>query len=77
MPQLTINTTNAQAKRISVAVGRELSLQTNDEPHLERDATAAEVKQYLIQFLRETVLNVEANKAEAIARAAIPDLTLT
>ena len=44
MPQLTINTTNAQAKRISVAVGRELSLQTNDEPHLERDATATEVK---------------------------------
>lgn len=61
MPTMTITTTVDQAQRIAAAVGRALGL--------ERDATGAEVKEFLINHLRCTVHDYERL---AVYRAATP-----
>ncbi len=77
MASITITTTAAQATRINKAVGKRLSLMTNDDPPIPRVATAAEIKQFLIKILKETVRMVENRDAEQAARDAVPDINPT
>ena len=59
MPTLTINTTTTQATRIAVAYGSKLGLN--------RNATAAEIKQAVISEIRQVVRSYEHRiQAEAI-----------
>lgn len=51
MAVITINADATQAARVAHAIGAELSLG--------RDATLGEVQNYLITYLKETVLRVE------------------
>lgn len=74
MPELKINTTAAQAARISAAFGTVLGTKTEDDPPVPRDASAAEIKAHVIQFIKETVLRVERNEAGQAARKAVPDI---
>ena len=65
MAVMTITTTAAQAQRVATAIGVRL--------RLGRDATQAEVKAEVIEFLRQVVINTEAQtaaKAAADAAAA-------
>jgi len=55
MPTLTINTTAAQATRVASAFGKRLNLG--------RDATNAEVKQQVIEFLKDAVWDQEHRDA--------------
>ena len=52
MPDLTITFTVAQANRVAAAVG-------NRYLNLGRDATLAEVKTWLVDFIRAGVINHE------------------
>ncbi len=72
MPQLTINTTTAQANRIAKAFGKVLGLVDGDENP--RNATAAEIKAHTIQFLKDTVKRVEQNDAAETAREAVDEI---
>ncbi len=76
MPTLTINTTGAQAQRVSVAYGRLLNLRTPDKS-AERDATAAEVKAEIINQIRGVVLSHERDIAAQAASDAVPDIDPT
>lgn len=66
MPTLTITTTAGQASRVASAVGMELGLRGSDG--LQRDATNAEVKDWLISKARQLVQAHEIR----IAQAAVP-----
>ena len=68
MPDLTITFTVAQANRVAAAVG-------NRYLNLGRDATLAEVKTWLIDFIRAGVINHE--QAVQAATIVIPPLTPT
>ncbi len=74
MPQMTIYTTAGQAARVAAAVGKRLSLETNDDPPVPRNATGAEIKAFTIQFLKETVRMFEVREAEQMARDAVADI---
>ena len=76
MPTLTINTTSAQAQRVSVAYGRLLNLRTPDKS-AERDATAAEIKAAVIDQIRSIVLVHERETAMQAASDAVPDIDPT
>ncbi len=76
MPTLTINTTAAQAQRVSVAFGRQLNLRTPDKS-AERDATAAEVKSAVIDHIRQTVLSHERDVATQAASDGVPPIDPT
>ena len=69
MATLTITTTAAQASRISVAYGAVNGLG--------RDATAAEVKQFVIEEIKRVVIGYEKNVASEAAESAVPDITPT
>lgn len=62
MPSMTITTTAQQAQRLATAFGRELGLR--DEQGQRRDATAAEIKQATIGYLRSVVVQQERRAAE-------------
>ena len=66
MPDLTITFTVAQADRVATAVGQRYL-------NLGRDATLAEVKTWLIDFIRAGVINHE----QAVQAAAIVVAPLT
>ena len=68
MPDVTIVLTVAQANRVMAAVGRRYL-------NLSRDATLAEVKTYLIDFLRAGVINHE--RAEQAGTIVVPPLDPT
>ena len=71
MPTMTITTTAPQAARLAEALGRLLGLKdANGAP---RDATAAEVKDHVIQGFRNSVHAYERQKATAAAVAGITD----
>ena len=57
MPSLTVTLTTAQAQRVATAFGRYWNLG--------RDATAAEVKEYLIRQLKGVVAQQERGAQEA------------
>lgn len=58
MATMTITTTTEQAARVATAFGALL--------HLGRDATAAEVKQAVIAYMRAVVLQYENRQAIAV-----------
>ena len=69
MGTLTINTTSEQDARIRAAFGSQLNLQ--------RDATGAEIKAYVIEFVKSTVLGHERRAAAQIAADAVSEITPT
>lgn len=74
MPQLIINTTAAQANRISAAFGKALGLTLEGDPPIDRGATAPEIKAHVIQFIKDTVKRVEQNDAAEMAREAVDEI---
>ena len=68
MPDLTITFTVGQAARVAEAVGRQYL-------GLGRDATAAEVKAYVVNFIRAGVINYE--RARESGTIIIPPLDPT
>ncbi len=76
MPTLTINTTAAQAQRVSIAYGRLLNLRTPDKS-AERNANAAEIKAAVIDQIRHTVIGYEQGVAVEAASAGVPDIDPT
>lgn len=70
---MTINTTSAQDARLLKAFGQQLSTQdiTDPENPVPRDATPAEVKQQVIQFLKG-VVHAQERRAE-IEAINVPD----
>ena len=69
MPSMTITTTAPQAARLATAMGATMRL-VDDVTKQPRDATAAEIKAYVVQFLRDTVQHYERNLAVQAAAAA-------
>ena len=69
MATLTINTTTAQDTRIIAAFGARLGLG--------RNATGAEVKQQIIQFITNAVQEQEQASAVATAAAGVTLVTPT
>jgi hypothetical protein len=75
MPTLTITTNATQAQRIATAFGR---LKNRKEPdRTKRDATAAEVKADVIDFIRQVVINFEQGEAMEAAASGVPDIDPT
>ena len=73
MPKLTINTTPSQASRIAKAFGLRLNARDNDGNP--RNATASEVKQQTIQFLKGVVYAHE--RQAKIDAMTVPDINPT
>lgn len=67
MPSTTISYTSQEGSRMAAAVGADLDLG--------RDATAAEVKAYMIQHLRSVVLRIERQQAVAAIQLSSFDPT--
>lgn len=67
MPTLTIDLTAAQANRLTAAFGKAHGLG--------RDATNAEVRQYVIDFLKAVVVDKE--RSAAIDAITVTDLGVT
>ena len=74
MPDFTLSLTATQAQRVAVAFGRYWQLK--DAQGQARDATAAEVKTYLIRQFKGVVTNAERAEAEA-AISAPAELVVT
>ena len=74
MPDFTLSLTAQQAQRVSKAFGRYWNLK--DASGNPRDATAAEVKTYLVRQLKGVVTNAERAEAEA-AISAPAELVVT
>jgi len=69
MPTMTITTTAEQAQRVSAAVGNHLQLVNGSgQP---RNATAEEIRQFVIAELRGIVLRYERKTAEQAAFTTI------
>ena len=66
MPTLSLTLSNPQASRVTVALGKAWNLKDTQDPPVARDATQAEVKQYL-----ETILYVSVNPEHGKAEAAL------
>lgn len=62
MPDITITVNVTQARRISTALGRHLGL--TDTNGANRDATAGEVREWLLSNLRQVVEEQERKEAE-------------
>lgn len=75
MATLTITTTASQDSRIASAFGRYMNLKdANNQP---RNATGAEVKQAVIDWLKMTVRETEQAVAREAANASVTDITPT
>ena len=72
MPSLTIDVTPEQATRIQSAIGRAIG--AVDEQGENRDATAVEVRQWIIEQLKNTVRRQEVDVALATVRDNVPTL---
>lgn len=67
MVTLTIDLTAAQAQRVSTAIGKVLSLG--------RDATAAEIRQWLVDRLKDVVLKQEKkDRLDSVETLQPPDI---
>lgn len=74
---LTLTIDSAQAPRIQKALGRVLGLRDPNNNAIVRDATVAEVKQHLADYLRIRVREVEAAVARETAEAGITEITIS
>ena len=75
MPQITIDFTQAQAQRISDAFTSILRpLDANNDP---RQATADDVKEFLMNELRQSVRRQERTEAQQAHESGIVPLDLT
>ena len=74
MPSFTLTVDVTQAQRIATAFGRYWQLK--DAQGAPRDATAAEIKTFLVRQLKGVVVQQERNAAQA-AIAEPADLTVT
>ena len=74
MATLTITTTSEQDVRITRAFGYALSKEDEDGNHV--DATGAEVRQHIIDFIKQTVLHYERMEAKRAAADAVENLDL-
>lgn len=70
MPSITITATAQQAIRAGAALGIAQNLMDNAEPPQPRSATVEEIQQFLIQRLRQLVVDVEGNAAN-VARGPV------
>ncbi len=73
---LTINTTAPQDARIVAAFGKQLNTMDMADPDnpVPRDATGEEVKQAVIQYIKQVVFTQERRAARQAADATVPDL---
>ncbi len=70
MPTLTITTSDSEAARLSTAVGALLGLRNING--LQRAATGAEIKDWLVNTVRQRVLDYETQVAmKAVATPAV------
>lgn len=78
MAQITITLDATQSQRVATAFGRAYHLTDplSSPENAPRDATAAEVKQFLINYMRGVVQDTEAAAARA-SLASPADLTAT
>ena len=72
---MTITTTDAQDARLVVAFGTYLEL--TDGGGAPRDATGAEIKQAVIDFIKKTVKDEEITAAEGVAASAVTEIEPT
>ncbi len=73
MPTLSITTNASQAQRIATAFGRLKNRRETDRTP--RDATGAEVKAEVIDFIKQVVISYEQDVAMQAASNAVPDIT--
>ncbi len=72
MATLTITTNGQQAQRIAKAFGRLKNLrEPNKTP---RDATTAEIKADVIEYIRSVVINYEQDVAMQAASRGVPSI---
>ena len=71
MPTISITVTAAQAARAAAALGKAQALKDNAVPPQPRNATAEEVRQFMIGRLRQLIIDVEGAEASRVAQAAI------
>ena len=71
MPSLTINYTAGEATRFAAALGKAKALVDNQVPPQPRAATAAECKQFVIERIKQIVVDIEGKEASAAALAAV------
>ena len=71
MPTISITVTAAQAARAAAALGKAQALKDNAVPPQPRNATAEEVRQFMIGRLRQLIIDVEGAEATKAAQAAI------
>lgn len=64
MATLTITVTNAQAQRAMQAFGRSTSPNGPDRPSIWQPATAAEIQEAILKFVRARVIEHEARLAQ-------------
>lgn len=77
MATITVTINTAQNNRLKAAVGRKRGLQNPGPPATPRDATNAEVKEQVRQFLVEVVRGQEVSKACTDAENSVQDITPT
>ena len=77
MANFTLDTPPAQDARILDAFGKRLNLFDGQDPPQPRAATGAEVKQQIIQFLKNAVQEQEQNAALKIARDSVTEIDVT
>lgn len=75
MAALQITVPDAQVPRARTAIGAILTLR--DGNGALRDATAAEVSQFLADYLKASVLQYEQRSAEVTARQGVAPITAT
>ena len=76
MPTLTVNLTTQQLNRLQYAVGKMQGLMTSpatpeEGPPVRRDATAQEVRDFVVAYMRGTVTSVENEEARSAAIQAV------
>ena len=71
MPSMTINYTVADGTRFAAALGKAKNLVDNQVPPQPRSATAAECKTFVIERMRQMVVDIEGKEAADAALAAV------
>ena len=74
MPSITINYTVGEGTRFAAAVGKAKALMDNQVPPQPRAATVAECKQFVLERMKQLIIDIEGSEAN---KAAIAAVTLT
>jgi hypothetical protein len=77
MAALTITVPDPQVPRVQAAVGRAIGLIDGQNPPQPRDATADEVRQYLVDLLVQVTRREELRDAVITAEAGVSDIDAT